>query len=116
MAIDETLAARLRDAAGDLSGLRETRMMGSLCLMLDGHMLGGTHRDKETGEGRFLFRVGKENAQAVEARPEARRMVMGGRTMSGFYYVSEADCTDAILAGWMALACDFVRTLPPRRS
>lgn len=114
MALDEALAERLRDALGGLPGLSEKRMMGGLVFLLDGNMLAGANRDRESGQGHFLFRVGKENAEAAEARPEAIPMIMNGRRMGGFYHVHEEAASDAALAAWVALALSFVKTLPAK--
>ena len=44
MAYDELLAERLRDAIGDQSNVSEKRMMGGVCFLIDGNMLGGADR------------------------------------------------------------------------
>ena len=114
MTRDDDLAARFGEALGGLQGISETRMMGGTCFLLDGNMIGGTNRSRSTGEGRFMFRVGKENEAVASARPEAVPMIHGGRRMGGFFYVGEEVCTDTVLAEWVALALSFVGTLPPK--
>ena len=114
MAHDEALAARMREVLGGLPGLSEKRMMGGMCVLLDGNMVGGTHRDKKTGQGFFMFRVGKENEPIVDTRAEAIPMVQGGRRMSGLYFVTEEDCTDTVLTEWCAIAVSFAGSLPPK--
>lgn len=113
MAYDETLSARMRDALAGMQGVSEKKMMGGLCFMLNGNMIGGADRTKE-GVGRFMFRVGKENAAAADALPKGAVMEMGGRTMRGFYFVDADDCDDALLQTWLSLALSFVTTLPPK--
>ena len=88
-------------------------MMGGLCFMLDGHMIGGADRTKE-GEPRFMFRVGKDNDAKAAALPGANPMVQGGRRMKGFFFVNADACDDACLNAWLALATTFVRSLPPK--
>lgn len=114
MAHDEALAERMREALQGLPGISEKRMMGGLCFLLDGNMIGGSHRDKKTGEGFFMFRVGKPNEEAASTRPEAIPMVQGGRRMSGLFFVAEQAGTDEVLRDWTALALSFVGTLPPK--
>lgn len=114
MAVDEALTARMRDALDGLGGVSEKKMMGGICFLLDGNMIGGAHRDKKTGEGLFMFRVGKENEAAGQAMPGARPMDFTGRKMSGFFFVSEEDASDQVLADWVALALSFVGSLPPK--
>ena len=113
MAYDEMLASRFRDALAEMDGISEKRMMGGVCFLLNGNMIGGADRNKE-GVGRFMFRVGKENHDAALARPNAVAMVQGGRNMTGFFFVNEDDCDAAILKDWIALALSFATALPPK--
>lgn len=113
MAYDEATAARFRDMLGDMDGLSEKRMMGGICFMLNGNMIGGADRMKDDTR-RFMFRIGKENTARGDALPLAQPMEMGGRVMRGFYFVEADDCDDALLRRWIDLALEFVRTLPPK--
>lgn len=113
MAYDEDLADRFRGALADLDGLSERRMMGGICFMLDGNMIGGCDRTKD-GVRRFIFRVGKENAAQALSRPAAVQMEMGGHTMRRFVFVDESVCDADTLKDWVALALTFVSTLPPK--
>lgn len=113
MAFDEGLTARLREALEGLPGLSEKRMMGGICFLLDGNMIAGADRTRD-GQGRFLFRVGREHQAAALARPGAQLMEMGGRQMRGFIFVDEEACDAAAMRSWCALALDFVGTLPPK--
>jgi len=60
VAYDEALAQRFRDTLHGVRGVSEKRMMGGLCLFVDGNMIGGVDRTKDAAD-RFMFRVGKEN-------------------------------------------------------
>ena len=113
MAYDEGLAGRMRDALVGMAGISEKRMMGGVCFFLDGNMLGGADRTK-AGQGRFMFRVGKDNQAAALARPGAWAMEQGGRRMGGLVFVDEAACDDGALRDWIALALGFVGTLPAK--
>ncbi len=113
MAYDEELSARFRDAAADLAGLGEKRMMGGLCFMLNGNMLGGADRTK-SGEARFMFRVGKENEAEALNRPGALPVDKGGRKMGGLVFVAAGACDDDQLKNWIALALAFVGKLPAK--
>jgi len=114
MAYDEHLAARFRDTLAGMAGVSEKRMMGGVCFMLDGNMIGGADRAK-TGQGRFLFRVGRDNEAAALARPGAVTMEQGGRRMTGLIFVDEDACGGAALKDWVSLALSFVTTLPPKK-
>lgn len=113
MAYDEELAARFRDCLDGMMGISEKRMMGGVCFLLDGNMIGGADRQKD-GRGRFLFRVGKDNHDEALTRPGAQAMEQGGRRMSGFIFVDEDDCDDDALKGWISFALSFVSNLPPK--
>ncbi len=113
MAHDELLSMRFRDALPPRKGYTEKKMMGALCFMLNGNMIGGADRTKD-GQGRFLFRIGKDNYENALERKGARPMIMGGRTMSGFVFVDEKDCKAKALSDWIHLALAFVETLPKK--
>ena len=115
MAYDERLAQRLREAIGKQSKLSERRMMGGVCFMVEGHMLGGADRQKD-GSGRFMFRVGKNNEAEALARTGAIPVEMGGRRMGGMVFVDEAACDGPALKSWVALAFSFVGALTPKKN
>jgi len=114
MAYDEALAARFRDALAGMAGVTEKRMMGGVCFLLDGNMIGGADRTK-AGDGRFMFRVGKDNEDAALALPGAQQMEQGGRRMSGFFFVPEDQCSEQVMKDWLSLALSFVTSLPPKK-
>ena len=56
----------------DKTGISEKKMMGSPSASSShGNMIGGAHRTKD-GEGRFMFRVGKDNAAEALTRKGAQ--------------------------------------------
>lgn len=113
MAYDEELAERFRRAAFSLGDMSEKRMMGGVCFLLNGNMLGGADRNKE-GLRRFMFRVGKDAHDQALKRPGAKPMDMGGRRMSGFVFVDAEKCDDRMLSEWITLANSFVAALPAK--
>ena len=113
MAHDALTADRFRKALGTRRGLSEKRMMGGLCFMLNGNMIGGADRSRD-GVARFMFRVGKANQVRGEAMAGAISMVQGGRAMGGFFFVEEAGCDDERLADWVSLALDHASGLPAK--
>lgn len=114
MVADTGMTARLRAAFGEVEGISERRMFGGVCILLHGNMLGGASRDKATGTGRFMFRVGKENEARAATLPGGEPMIHGGRRMGGFFHVPEATATDIVLLDWAALALSHVAALPPK--
>ncbi len=113
MAYDAEVAERFRLALGDRKNLQEKRMMGGLCFLLNGHMLGGADRTK-TAQRRFMFRVGRERHEAASRWDGAEPMIQGGRLMTGLFFVDADTCSDETLMEWIEMAVDFVETLPPR--
>jgi hypothetical protein len=114
MAYDEETTGRFRDMLGGMVGVTEKRMMGGVCFMVSGNMVGGAHREK-SGERLFMFRVGKDNMQQALAAPHARPVQMGSRApMRGFVFVDADAVDDDVLRSWLSLALSHVSTLPPK--
>ncbi|TCD13733.1 TfoX/Sxy family protein [Oricola cellulosilytica] len=113
MAYDEKLAERMRDMLAGLQGLSEKRMMGGVCFLLDGNMVGGAHREKKSGEGRLMLRVGKEQQEEALKRPGVTPMIHGGRAMGGFVHAGE-DTDLAVLRDLVSMAVAFTGSLPPK--
>ena len=107
MAGDE-LSGRVRRAlAGE--PITEKTMFGGACFMLGGNMLVGA-----SPRG-LMVRTGKEAYAAALARPHAEPMRQSTRVMPGYVVVApEGLAADDDLRAWLALALDFVRTLPPK--
>ncbi|WP_407332574.1 TfoX/Sxy family protein [Enterovibrio sp. 27052020O] len=108
MAYDEALTQRFRLAVADQEGITDKRMMGGVCFLYQGNMLGGADK------GRFMFRVGKANEVEALSRPGASAMELGGRKMSGLIFVDEHAVDDTVLRQWIDLAMTFVATLPAK--
>jgi len=108
MPFDESLAERIRTLLDGAGTIREVRMFGGLCFMLNGNMVAGT-----STRG-LLVRVGKEQHPEALARPAARPMEMTGRPMEGYVFVDPPPGDDRTLRDWLDLAVGFVKTLPPK--
>ncbi|MDU8913127.1 TfoX/Sxy family protein [Aestuariicoccus sp. MJ-SS9] len=109
MPADPGLVDLMRDDIGARPGLREKRMFGGLCFMLDGHMFCGVHKDGA------MYRVGKPREAQAMALPGARPMAFTGRPMKGFVEVASEDMgDDAARAEWLRLALENVASLPPK--
>ena len=108
MALDEDLAERMRVALAGAGAIREVKMFGGLCFMLNGNMVAGTSKRG------LMVRVGKEQQSNALARPGAKRMEMTGRPMEGYVFVDPPPPDDRSLQEWIALAVAFVKTLPPK--
>ena len=108
MAADQELAERMRAALNGAGAVREVRMFGGLCFMLNGNMVAGTSKRG------MLVRVGKEGHAAALARPNAQPMAMSGRPMEGYVFVDPPPADERALKEWLDLAVAFVRTLPAK--
>ena len=106
----EDLAERVRALLPAEANIREQKMFGGLCFMLNGNMLVAPVKD-----GSMLVRVGKDGLAAALRRTGASIMDMSGRKMSGFVVVSgDALEDESVLGEWIDLARAFVRTLPAK--
>ena len=107
-AAPDPMVERLRAALGNRA-FTEQKMFGGTCFMINGNMLIGTSKRG------LLVRVGKDAHAAAVARPHARPMEMGGRSMEGYLHVApEGTATQADLDQWLDLALAFVETLPAK--
>jgi hypothetical protein len=108
MPFDEQLAARIRPLLVGAGDIREVKMFGGLCFMLNGNMVAGTSKRG------LLVRVGKDRQAEALTRPDAHAMEMTGRQMPGYVFVDPPPLEDAALRQWLDLAVTFVKTLPPK--
>jgi TfoX/Sxy family transcriptional regulator of competence genes len=108
MAVDEDLAERMRVALAGTGALREVKMFGGLCFMLNGNMVAGTSKRG------LLVRVGKDRQANALARSGAKPMQMTGRPMEGYVFVDPPPSDEQALRDWLNLAVAFVKTLPPK--
>jgi TfoX/Sxy family transcriptional regulator of competence genes len=106
----EELADRVRLQLAADPNISERRMFGGIAFMSSGNILVGPMKD-----GGLLVRCGKQAYAATLELPGAGPMDFTGRTMSGFVLVAgDAIEDDDRLAHWIAIARDFVSTLPPK--
>lgn len=102
----EDIGAALGQRADDLS---ERKMFGGLCVMLAGNMLCGVHKNG------LMYRVGKDRAAQALELPGAVPMAFTGRPMGGMIELHGDDIgRDTTRAGLLALAIEFVDTLPAK--
>jgi TfoX/Sxy family transcriptional regulator of competence genes len=104
------LVGCVRDALAGHGDIREVRMFGGVCFMLDGNMAAGA-----SPRG-LLVRVGKERHSEAASRPGAHAMEMRGRSMAGYVIVDAGGLDELSVRDWVALARAYVSTLPPKVS
>ena len=104
----DTLIGRVRQALAP-GAITEQRMFGGVCFMLNGNMLVGA-----SSRG-LMVRTGKDAYEAALARPHAEPMRQTTRVMPGYVTVApEGVASDDDLRAWLAMALDFVGTLPAK--
>lgn len=109
MAYSEGLAGRVRHALSRVAGVTEKRMFGGVGFLLHDHMLVGIWNAS------LIARVGAEAASVALHEPHVRPFDVTGRPMTGWLMIEPDGVeTDRQLDAWVALACAFVRSLPPK--
>jgi hypothetical protein len=108
MAVDQDLVERMRAVLAGTGTVREVKMFGGMCFMLNGNMVAGASKQG------LLVRVGKDRHGEALARPGAKPMEMKGRPMEGYVFVDPPPRGAQALRDWLDLAVGFVNTLPPK--
>jgi TfoX/Sxy family transcriptional regulator of competence genes len=106
--LDENLAERIRAVLAGTGSVREVRMFGGLCFILNGNMVAGASKRG------LLARVGKDQHTRALARPDAKRMEMSGRPMEGYVLIDPPPRDEQTLREWLDLAVAFVNALPAK--
>jgi TfoX/Sxy family transcriptional regulator of competence genes len=109
MALDEILAARIRDALARKENMEEKKMFGGVGFLLNGNMLVGVWKDS------LIVRVGPDNYDDALLEPHVRDFDITGKPMKGWVMVEpEGVEDDDHLKGWIERATKFVNTLPAK--
>ena len=109
MALDESLAARIRDALARKKGVEERKMFGCISFLLNGNALAGVWKD------RLIARLGLDEREEALREPHVRAFDITGKPMRNWVAVEpEGVEDDDQLAGWIERATKFVRTLPAK--
>lgn len=110
MAYDEAAAAKVRKRLASRNDVREIKMFGGLCFMVDGHMCCGVLGDS------LIFRVALERWQKALAEDRAEPFAFTGKSLRGIAVVGPERHADVRAFGrWMTWALDFVASLPPKK-
>ena len=109
MAVDESLAARLRDALARTKNVEERKMFGCVCFFLNGNALAGVWKD------RLIARLGTDEGEAALREQHVRAFDITRRPMRNWVaVVSDGVEDDDRLSAWIEQATTFVRTLPAK--
>ena len=82
MAYNEKLADTLREALAELPDVEEKKMFSGICFMVNGKMCICVSHDE------LMCRVGPDVQQEVIEKPGIRPMIMRGKTLTDYVYVS----------------------------
>jgi TfoX/Sxy family transcriptional regulator of competence genes len=109
MAVDESLAARIRDALARKKGIEEKKMFGCVCFLLNGNALAGVWKD------RLIVRLGPDEAEAALRESHVRQFDITGKPMRNWIAVEpEGVEDDEQLKDWIQRATKFVGKLPKK--
>lgn len=109
MAYDEALATRVRDLVGEMPGMTEKKMFGTLVFLFQGNMSCGVY-----GDG-LIVRMSPEDSAAALAEPGTRVPEMGGRPMKNWVMVDpDHVADDGDLDGWIQRGALYAKSLPAK--
>lgn len=107
MALDESLAARIRDALARRKNIEERKMFGGICFLLNGNLLVGVWKDS------LIARLGPDEGEAALREPHVKVFDITGRPMRNWVLVEpEGVEDDDQLKAWIERAAKFVGKLP----
>jgi TfoX/Sxy family transcriptional regulator of competence genes len=107
MPYDELLATRLHAAIGPLPDLKEKKMFGGVCVLVNGNMALGVFKDD------LIVRVGTENFQQALSRPHTKLFDITGKALRGWVMVEpQGVATEAELKAWVDQGLAFALSLP----
>ena len=111
MAYNEDIDHRIVSLVADWRGVERRKMFGGTCHLLDGHMFCGVSGDQ------LILRLGEARASELRGTEHISEFDITGRPMKGWVMVDqEAFRSDRELARWLALAKDFVISLPAKNN
>jgi hypothetical protein len=109
MAVDESLADRIRDVLARRKNVEEKKMFGCICFVLDGNVLAGVWKD------RLIARIGPDESEGALREPHVRAFDITGKPMRNWVAVEpEGVEDDDQLKVWIERAVKFGRTLPKK--
>jgi TfoX/Sxy family transcriptional regulator of competence genes len=109
MAYSEELADRIRAVLAPRERVREVKMFGGLCLMVNGNMACGVMGEE------LMVRLDAADAERAKREAGVREMDFTGRPMKSLVIVGpERVADDPGLAEWVDAGADHAASLPPK--
>ncbi len=115
MPYDELLATRIRAAIGSIPELKEKKMFGGVCFLVNGNPSTGSGQVMACGvyKDDLIVRIGTEKYQEALSRPHTKLFDITGKAMKGWIMVEPEGCaTESALKGWVEQGVAFARCLP----
>lgn len=102
MAYNEKLATRIREALAELPNVEEKKMFSGIAFMVNGKMCVNVSGDE------LMCRFDPTLQETVEKKTGFRTMIMKGRKLKGYGYVSEEGVKSKNdFYYWLNLCLDF---------
>ena len=102
MSYDKNLSDRLRESLAHLPDVKEKEMFSGVCFMVDGKMCICVSREN------LLCRIGGDAMETAVERHGCSQMVMNGRPMKDYVYMSpEAFDKPEDFDHWVELCLEF---------
>jgi TfoX/Sxy family transcriptional regulator of competence genes len=108
MAYSKDLAGRVRGLLAAQPELREAKMFGGVCYLLNGNMACGVLGEE------LIVRVGAEKHDQALAKPGARVFDYTGRAMKGWVMVGASGLGEEALEEWVRQGVEYALGLPPK--
>ena len=103
MAFNESLAQRIRDALARKKNIKEKKMFGGVCFLLNGNMLVGVWKDS------LIARLGPDQGEEALLEPHVKAFDITGKPMKNWILVEpEGVVDDDQLKDWIQRAVKFV--------
>ena len=109
MAYDEQLAQRVHKILQKQIAFTEKKMFGGTGFLYNGNMVCGIYKEF------LILRLAVENAEALLKQEHVRVFDITGKPMKGWVMIASDGCgDDSLLQDRIALALEFVKTLPAK--
>ena len=109
MPYDKEIEDRITKSVSRWKGMSSRKMFGGVCLLLNGNMLGGVHKNY------MILRLGVEASEEALKQKHVKPFDITGRAMKGWVMVDKKGfVSEKELKEWLNQAKKFVKTLPPK--
>ena len=109
MALNETLAARIRALVATVPGIAEKKMFGGLAFLLNGNMSVGVHGSE------LIVRIEPDATESCLQEPGVRIFDITGKPMKGWLLISSAALSQKkTLAAWVKRGLAYAGSLPAK--